>query len=340
MINTLNIKFYFPNWIFPNNIGDTIISTFIPKLIKQLHPDHTLEVIVHGKLFDIMKYDDNIDICRLPNNEEMYYDFKSYALGEVKSYDFQVAYPDWHPNLFTFWQNNHDYLVNHPTANIITVNFLLQLGYEHLLFDAISYDFRPYFNKIKTKLTTDSFNLGIVISTKLAGKGNPHPGCNGIGYRYKLESWREFVKHIKQSNPNIQIYEFSETFMHIGDVHNRYTDSFNELFDQIDQIDLAVVSDGGLHHAFNARNTPLVLFQPNILSKVEFLKLDNSYYPEHLHLNCRKSCRSYFSEVFGGNDMSTTCNMECENLDPIELAKYTNNIIEKIKNESNKLQRN
>lgn len=330
MNDNLNIKFYFPNWLFPNNVGDTIISTFIPKIIKQLHPNSTLEVIVSGKLFDVMKYDDNIDICRLPDDTELHYDFKSYALSDNKSYDLKVVYPEWHPNLFLYWRNNHDYLVEHPTANIITVNFLLQLGYEHLLFDT-AYNFRPYYNKIQTKLDKETFNLGIVISTKLAGKGTPHPGCNGVGYRYKLESWKEFVKCIKQVNPNIQIYEFSETFMHIGDVHCGYTDSFNELFDQIDLIDLAVLSDGGMHHAFNARNTNLVLIQPNILSKVEFLKLDNSYYPDHLHLECRKSCRSYFSEVFGHDDLSTKCNMECENLDPIELANYTNNIIKKIK---------
>jgi hypothetical protein len=55
--------------------------------------------------------------------------------------------------------------------------------------------------------------------------------------------------------------------------------------------------------------------------------LENSFFPEHLHLDCRKKCRSYFSEVLNIPDMSLSCKLECENLDPIKLAEYTNKII-------------
>ena len=319
------ITLVLPNWLYPNNIGDTLVSTFIPKLLKKVYPNQQLQVVSYGKVMDILNKDANIDICRPPFQEEASMDFASYANSEEQDPNIKVAVAGWHPRLFSFWKENYDTLVKHPTANILTVNFLLQLKLEHLLFDE-DYDFRPYCNMESQFEPSDTFKIGIVIATKLAGKSNPHPGCNGVGYRYKLEYWSEFVKTIKELVPNVEVYEFSENFTGIGDKHCPYTDSFLDLFTQIDALDLGVMSDGGIHHAFNVRNKPVVLFQPNILSKVEFMQLSNSHYPEHLHLDCRKSCRSYFTEVFGGEDKSKQCNMECEQLDPVGLAEYASTV--------------
>jgi hypothetical protein len=322
------ITYIFPNWLHPNNIGDTFVSTFIPRLLKKIHPDCILEVVCTGKLYDILVLDESIDICRNPSQDELHLDFVNIAINTNQiNNDLKIVYPAWHTNLFSFWKLHHDFLTNHPSANIITVNFLLQLGLQDLLFDD-SFNFYPYTNIPKIKNNNSILNLGIVISTKLAGKSTPHPGCNGLGYRYKLEYWKRFVEVIKEYSAKIRIYEFSEQFLNIGDIHMGYTNSYKELITQIDLMDIGVLSDGGLHHVFNCRNIPLVLFQPNILSKVEFVKLSNSYYPEHLHLDCRKSCRSYYSEVFNVQDLSTSCNNECETLDPEELAKYTIKIIE------------
>ena len=325
------ITYIFPNWLHPNNIGDTFVSIFIPRLLKKLYPDYVLEVVVSGKMLDLLKLDNSIDICREPNQSELHINFVNIALhsNQVNS-NIKIVYPAWHPKLFSFWKEHHDFLTIHPTANIITVNFLLQLGLQNLLFDN-TYDFRPEINLPKLKNHDDNFlNLGIVISTKLAGKSTPHPGCNGLGYRYKLEHWKRFVEVIKQYSDKIRIYEFSENFLNIGDVHFGYTNSYKDLIDQIDIIDIGVLSDGGLHHVFNSRNIPIILFQSNILSKVEFLRLNNSHYPEHLHLDCRKTCRSYYSEIFNVDDLSKSCNNECEDLNPEELAKYTIKIIQQL----------
>lgn len=328
------ITLFLPNWLYPNNIGDTLVSTFIPKILKQIYPNETLQVVSYGKILEILQKDNNIDICRVPFNEEVHMSFGEYAFSSEQDPNVKVAIAGWHPKLFSFWKDNHDLLVNHPTANIITVNFLLQLQLEHLLFNP-QYDFRPYCNTDILPKTNNKFKIGIVPATKLAGKDSPHPGCNGIGYRYRLEHWKTFVDIIKTKQPDVEIYEFSENFLNLGDFHLPYTNNFIDLFNQIDSLNLGILSDGGIHHAFNLRNKPIVLFQPNILSKVDFVKLSNSHYPEHLHLDCRKSCRSYFTEVFGGEDKSKTCNMECENLNPIGLAEYTLEIINNLKNDKN-----
>ena len=58
--------------------------------------------------------------------------------------------------------------------------------------------------------------------------------------------------------------------------------------------------------------------------------LENIHFPENLHLNCRKTCRSYFSESLQTKDSSLNCNLECENLNPISLSQYTNKVIKNI----------
>lgn len=323
----MDIKFYFPRWIFPNNIGDSINVTFVPKLLKLLYPNRKITVVTHGFLIDLFSLDPNVDVVRLPEQSELSMNFYGYAMSDIKPNDnIKVIYPEWHPRLFKFWRENHDFLVDHPSVNIIILNFLLQLNLEHLVFDS-KFNFQPICYIESKNLLKDTFNVGIVVSSKLAGKSSPHPGCNGKGYRYKVEYWEKFAEKLKSFDSKIKIYEFSEKTLNIGDEHFGYSSSIFDLIKQIDYMDIGVMPDGGLHHMFNSRNKPIVLFQSNILSKVEFLKLRNAHYPEHLHLPCRKNCKSYFTEVFGGEDFSKKCKLECEELDPIQLAEYTYEII-------------
>lgn len=323
----MNINIYFPRWIFPNNIGDSINFTFVPKIIKKLFPNSNIIIITDGFLIDLFKLDPNVTEVRKPNFSEIHFDYRNYAMSRIKSLETKkVIFPEWHPKVFSFWKENHDYLVNHPSVNIIILNFLLQLNLENLIFDS-DFDFNPICYVESKSKPKNYFNLGIVVSTKLAGKNHPHPGCNGNGYRYKIELWKTFVDTLKSYNEKIKVFEFSEINLNIGDEHFGYSKSIFDLIDQIDYMDLGVMSDGGIHHMFNSRKKPIILFQPNILSKVEFLKLQNAHFPKNLHLDCRKSCRSYFTEIFGGQDLSKTCKMECENLDPIKLAEYTYKII-------------
>jgi hypothetical protein len=328
----MKLKLFFPKWHFPNNIGDSVNATFIPKVLKKVYPNSEIEVITFGFLLDVFKNDPNVKLVRLPSSGELYIDFKSYAFSDVQSPEIKIVYPEWHPKVFEFWGKNHDFLVNHKTANLITVNFLLQLKLEHLLFDE-KYDFREdFYYENKYEKNSDIINVGIVPSTKLAGRPIPHPGCDGIGLRFNgpkgIESWKEFVKELKNLNSNILIHEFSFENFGIGDIHYPHTENIFELVEQVDKMDIGVMSDGGLHHVFNARNKPVVLFQATKVNKCEFFMLENTYFPEHLHLNCRKSCRSYFSEALQTKDSSLTCNLECENLNPILLSDYTNKIIE------------
>lgn len=330
----MKIKFFFPKWHFPNNIGDSVNATFIPKILKKVYPNSEIEVITFGFLIDVFKNDPNVKSVRLPHSNEMFIDFKAYAFSDIQSPEFKSVFPEWHPKVFEFWGKNHDFLVNHKTANLITVNFLLQLKLEHLLFDE-NFDFREdFYYDIPEKKVSQKINVGIVPATKLAGRPNPHPGCDGKGLRFNgekgIESWKIFVNNLKNLNENIVIHEFSYENFGLGDIHYPHSENIFDLVDQVDEMDIGIMSDGGLHHVFNARKKPVVLFQATKVNKCEFFMIENTFFPEHLHLNCRKNCRSYFSESLQLQDSSLKCNLECENLNPTLLSVYTNDIIKKI----------
>lgn len=318
------MKVYFPRWIFPKNLGDSLIFTFVPKLLKTVYPDVKIEVITHGFLIDLLKLDQHVNIVREPTREELYLNFSEYAFSENKVDNIKVIYPDWHPKIFSFWRKHHDFLVNHPTVNLIVLNYLCQLELQDLVFTDI--DFSTYANVPIIKNETGLINVGIVPATKLSGKTTPHSNCDGIGFRFNgpngLDSWERLVKKIKDENKNIKIYEFSSENFGLGDYHFPDTGNIFNLLRNIDSMDYGIMSDGGIHHAFNIRKKPILLFQASLLCKVEFLKLQNAYSPEHLHLDCRRKCPSFFWETFGGENLSLSCNKECENMSPELLADY------------------
>jgi hypothetical protein len=318
------IKLYFPRWLFPNNLGDSLILTFVPKILKQQYPNKKIEVITYGFLVDLLKLDKNVDVVRQPFENEIYLNYKDYAFSNNQNENVKVVYPDWHPKVFSFWKENHEILESHSNVNIIVLNYLLQLGLEKLIFT--NTDFSTYANTPIFKNETQYINVGIVPATKLSGKKTPHPNCDGLGFRFNgqkgLNSWKKLVETLKNKNSNIKIYEFSSENFGLGDYHLPDTGNIFDLLKNVDIMDYGIMSDGGVHHAFNLRKKPIVLFQAGILCKVEFLKLGNAFYPEHLHLDCRKKCPSFFFETFGGENLSLTCKRECENMSAEALGNY------------------
>jgi ADP-heptose:LPS heptosyltransferase len=81
-MNKSRIKLYFPRWIFPNNLGDSLVCTFVPGILKKKYPNTVLEIITYGFLIDLFKLDNNVDIVREPNGEELYLNFKQYAFSD------------------------------------------------------------------------------------------------------------------------------------------------------------------------------------------------------------------------------------------------------------------
>ncbi len=320
------ITFVFPRWLFPNNLGDSILATVIPRLLFKKYGEK-VDVITYGDDYmEFYRADPCVDSVKFTPYHLPAQDWINISTNPNRNGLFQTwsVYPEWHPEVFSYWKD-HPELVDHPTVNLVMVNYLLQLGLTKYLWDGtdLKPDFvnnAPYYRYN----VVNEFRLGIIPATKLGGRGpgGQHPGCNGRGLRYKLEHWETFVNHIQKHEPDVKIGCFSETDLGLGQWLPP-SENLQRLAVQAASTDLGVCSDGGMHHMFHACGVPTVLFTGTLVNKAEFFKTALDFYPEHLHLPCRQQCRSYFTEVFGGEDKSKTCKLECENLDPIGLAEYT-----------------
>lgn len=316
----MNCYLYIPRWFYPNNLGDSIHSFFAPKVIKKKYPRCILEVVTHGELVDLMKINPYVDIVRQESPFEIgsRQQWETFAMGQNPQPNIFTLFAEWHPRLWEFWNENFDEFVNHPTANVLTVNSLLQLGMEDLLFDGTD-----FYTPLDLGIEREKKTLGIVPATKLSGKSTPHPGCDGQGFRFNGDdgaSWRTFVNTIKSLDKNIYIIEYSPKNLGLGDEHIGEL-PWPELLKQVSRPSVSIMTDGGLHHAFNIVQSPLVFLSSQQISKESHLMLGNGrFYPE-LHAKCMSRCYNKLRTLTGWEDLNNTCDKSCQTVDPKILAE-------------------
>ena len=319
------IKFYFPRWFFPNNLGDSIVSTFIPKLLHY-HYKKDVEVITYGDdMIEVFKCIPGVVNVRLPYKNEIK-SVSEWINLKLDSNSFSV-YPEWHPNTWKMWGENFDRFYKHPTANIITLSYLLQLGLEDYMFN--NYNLSPHIpthNK-KPKLST-KLNIAIVPEDKLGGRSHPHPTCDGIGYRFNgpsgHDSWTMLISYLKK-HLDCTIYEFSPHGKKFGDVCIPHIKSWIDLATYCKGFDLAILSDGGLHHVFNSQQTPVYLLGAQKFNKPYFMKLKNGVFNEYTHRQCLQNCKQNIINSY--NYSSKQCNMLCERVNPLEVGRDILNLV-------------
>lgn len=310
---------YIPRWFYPNNLGDSFHSYFAPKIIKKKHPNHRLTVVTSGDLIDLLNLNIYVDETRPPQSFEIgnYDAWKNLAFGSQPNNNCYILFAEWHPNLWNFWNNHFDEFSNHPTANILTVNSLLQMGMTEYLFDG-----SDLHTPINLDVSREKKTLGIVPATKLAGRPTPHPGCDGKGLRFNGdngESWKKFVTRIKELDNTIHVIEYSYENFGIGDEHVPHKD-WIDLAKECARPTVAVLSDGGMHHVFNSQETPVVLIGAQKINKPHFFKLANAKFYEDLHSKCLDRCYNKIRNLTGWPDLGDTCDNSCESVDPIALA--------------------
>lgn len=73
-----------PRWFYPNNLGDSLHTFFIPKVMKMAYPEDQLQVITHGELVPLMTTNPYVDVAREPQQHEVkdYNFWKQYAFSE------------------------------------------------------------------------------------------------------------------------------------------------------------------------------------------------------------------------------------------------------------------
>ena len=321
----------FPRWFFPNNLGDSIMFTFIPRVLKELGVAKDVHVITSGDLINVLKLDPYTTSVREPQQPELMipqnYLIAAAMAGNQNS-QIKVIYPEWHPKLWSRWNSSFDFFSNHPTLNLISVNYLMQLG---VLEEAIktNLDFRPTIPIFAPKPSVkNGLVFGIIPDTKTANRGVPHPGCDGIGYRFNgpkgLHSWGVVVSELRKLYPTSKIIEYSRQFLGLGDTHVSEI-PFLKLAESVNSLHLGILSDGGLHHVFAATRTPTILLGAQRVNKPEFFKIETDYYDPKHYQKCHSHCD--IKNLSGWPSLTKNCNLDCETIDPMSIVVDVQKVI-------------
>ncbi len=117
------------------------------------------------------------------------------------------------------------------------------------------------------------------------------------------------------------MYEVGQPeFLDIGDQFIPNS-SLRESAAIIDQFDLTILSDGGLHNICNAVNAPVLLFQAYQNNAADLFVMKNAHYRQEYHTECRHKC-DIFSKISGCDDEQNKCDKQCYQLDAKALADH------------------
>lgn len=333
--------YYIPRWFFYDNIGDSILASALIIPIKKKFPNRALTVVCDEFLSEIYKTNPHVHNVRLPYFEERSHindpNFWRIAMERPKSF-FSIV-PHWHPDLFSFLRhgNNLQNMINTPDKNIIVYNYLLQNDFHPLhTEDTLP---RIYLTENDKKVARvqmtkyiSKYKVCIVVSERR--RSELRDNCSPL--RYTEESWRQFVRKLKILLGDVTVFEVGNpTNYHIGDYYIPHAQNIRELAAVLNEMDIGVMSDGGIHHIFNAIDKKYVLFQAYECNAPDlFLMQANGTFDPSLHQDCRFRCH-LFSKILNVDDESKKCKYACYGLDPCKLAEFTvNKLFEKEKNEN------
>ena len=333
--------YYIPRWFFYDNIGDSILTTALILPIKKKFPNRALTVVCDEFLSEIYKTNPHVYNVRPPYFEERSHindlNFWMIAMERPKSF-FSIA-PHWHPDLFSFLRhsNNLQNMIDTPDKNIIICNYLLQNDFHPLS----TKDTMPriYLTEDDKKTArehlakyTSKYKVCIVVSERR--RSDLRDDCSPL--RYTEASWRQLVGKLKTLLGDVTVFEVGNpTNYHIGDYYIPHVQNIRELAAVLNEMDIGVMSDGGIHHIFNAIDKKYVLFQAYECNAPDlFLMQANGSFDPTLHQECRFQCH-LFSKILNIDDESKKCAYACYGLDPYKLAEFTvETLFEKEKNEN------
>lgn len=229
-----------------------------------------------------------------------------------------IIWPGWKKETYSFLrgENNLSDLINAPNKNILSINYALQFS------DALtSYsDLRPriYLNNkeiIAAKERVGEKSIGIHIA-RIRGSQSREDGSK---FRYNLHRWKKLCEILKEKIPELTIYEIGEAeFQQIGDQHIPIMD-IRKTAAHLHALDLVILSDGGVHNICNAIDKKVLLFQSYEWNPPELFKMGNATFSSQYHPSCRETCH-IFSDILQTESSKKTCNRECYNLAPENLA--------------------
>jgi len=320
------ITFYIPRWFFPTNLGDSLLATALVHPIRDRFSDKELEIVCDEFLLEAFNTNPLISRVRLPNHEEIH-DVNYWKQLMYTKRGFFSIWPEWHSNFFQFLRQGESLqeMIASPDKNLIVSSYLYQNGFHpvdtkrtlpHIYLTADDKEWArqflaPYRNR---------YNVCLVVSEKRrAEMKNGYPPL-----RYSEESWRKLVRRLKNHLKDVTVFEIGNLKNYrIGDHFIPPIENIRRLAAVLNEMDIGVMSDGGIHHVFNAIDKPYVLFQAYECNPPDlYVMQTNGAFSSELHTQCRFQCH-LFSKILNIEDESKRCNHSCYNLDPYALAEFT-----------------
>jgi len=327
-IDKNNIIYYIPRWFFPANFGDSILSTALIRPIRNRFPDRKLVVVCDDFLSEVFETNPFISGVRRPHPEEICH-VEYWKMLMDKPSDSLSIWPEWHSQLLDFLrlEDNLSKMITAPDKNMIVCNYLFQNGFHPL--DTKDTIPRIYLTEADKEWArnylsycSNQHKVCIVVSERR--RSELRADCSPL--RYPEESWRRFVKRLKSSLGDIAIFEAGNPVNYgIGDYFIPHMKHIRQFAAVLSEMDIGVMSDGGIHHMFNAIDKPYVLFQAYECNPPElYIMQANGAFDPDLHMTCRFQCH-LFSKILNLEDESQKCKHACYQLDPDALADFTAN---------------
>lgn len=296
------------------------------KAVKTVYAPCFFEVITDKVLVDTFYNDPFVDNLRLAywwekHLPENYFYKKKHIdlLFNKKDEKAFVIWPDWQEKMFSYLSknNNLEECINAPYKNILSYNFASQLCDEIVQFD----DLRPRIyltdaeiQEAKKRVVEDSIAINIAAIRCTQSR------TDGEVLRYKKNSWKKFVNEVKEVFPKLTIYEIGQDrFEGIGDKFIPKCD-FRQMAAILNEMNIVVLSDGGIHEVCNAIDKKILLFQAYEWNPPDLFKMHNAIFNESYHTECRKQCH-LFNDILKISSAKEYCKRECYALDPLKLAQ-------------------
>lgn len=323
----MTIRIIYPRWYFPYNLGDTVMLSSVFQAIHAQNKFKNIHLITDTYTANTFFNDPYVN--KITGFSKFQSKFLSKKLFNIfKAFpNTYVIWPGWHQDTFRYLRskNNLQNCINSLQKNILSINYAIQIDSNTLNHP----DLRP-----RIYLTKDEESIAKIIipnntiGIHIAKIRNSQTRNDHSKYRYNLEHWRTLCRKIKVHLPHITIFEIgSDEFLGIGDQHIGFK-TIRETAALINQMDLVILSDGGIHNICNAIDKKVLLFQAYEWNPAELFKMGNAIFDSSCHLSCSTKCH-LLHEIKQIKDERQVCNRECYQLDPRKLASTAINFLKK-----------
>jgi ADP-heptose:LPS heptosyltransferase len=312
-------RIIYPRWYFPYNIGDTVMVSSIFKATHEILQPNKIHLITDTDTANLFHNDPYLNkITGLSKLHSKLFSKKIFKLL-VRIPNTYILWPSWRHDTFNYLgaKKNLQKTIESPFSNFISINYAHQIDTKLLAHN----DLRPriYLTKNENKIAQKLIPRK-AIAIHVAKIRNSHKRKDGSQFRYNIEKWKILCKTIKQQLPNLTIIEIgNKEFLGIGDQHIGFK-PIREIAAIINQMELVILSDGGMHHICNSIDKKVLIFQAYEWAPVEIVKMGNAVFTSNCHTACSSECE-VLHEIKGIADARLTCNRECYQLDPKGLAQ-------------------